>query len=119
MGTPPGKSFDFESTLMSTTCCQVRVRHSSVAMGGKTPHHCACDAGRLVAAEAGNARESRRKHEQDAQGYKSARCSLLGNSFQVHVLAWLLGQLLARLGETLEAPSVQSVIEGVRVELAH
>ena len=37
MGSPSGKSFNFESTLMSTTSCQVHVRHSSVAMGGKTP----------------------------------------------------------------------------------
>jgi len=37
IGSPSGKSFDFESTLISTMSCQVRVRHSSAAMGGKTP----------------------------------------------------------------------------------
>jgi len=41
------------------------------------------------------------------------RCSWMGNTFQVHVICWLLGQMLREHGIWRHAPSPQQCVDGV------
>ena len=47
----------------------------------------------------------RRAREADPEGFEDLRCSLLGNSFAIPVVCWLLGQLLAEEGLASHAPT--------------
>lgn len=53
------------------------------------------------------------KGERKSSGYNDVRLSLLGNSWSVPVVAWLLGQLLGRLG-FLQTPSGQDIVEALK-----
>lgn len=45
------------------------------------------------------------------EDYEDIRCSLLGNTFSIQVVAWLLGQLLAQTGFLPSLPTPQDVID--------
>ena len=63
-----------------------------------------------VAAFPKGERKSRTAH------YEDERCSLVGNSISVPVLAFLLGQLLEARGMVSTAPSVQQIVDSCAVE---
>jgi len=44
---------------------------------------------------------------------ETERCSLMGNSFHVHVVAWLIGQLLREQKLWRQSPSPQQCVDGV------
>jgi len=41
------------------------------------------------------------------------RCCWMGNTFQVHVISWLIGQLLREHGVWRQAPSPQQCVDGI------
>eukprot|EP00435_Cladocopium_sp_Y103_P058354 s184_g20.t1 len=53
------------------------------------------------------------KGRQKGADYNDARLSLLGNSWSVPVVAWLIGQLLGRLG-IIPTPSPQDILDNLK-----
>ena len=52
----------------------------------------------------------------NSQFMEHGRCSLIGNSFQSNVIAWLVGQLLVAMGLWIRAPTPQQCVDGLSAD---